>query len=63
MENRDDEKALFTWGAFLVLLVLLLTVDILFRVLIKDNKKMWMLQLAFLFLASIACLIVKATFS
>lgn len=63
MENRDDEKALFTWGAFVVLLVLLLAVDILFRVLIKDNKKMWMLQLAFLVLASIACLIVKATFS
>ncbi|MGB3066729.1 hypothetical protein [Sphingobacterium thalpophilum] len=63
MENRDDEKALFTWGAFLVLLVLLLAVDILFRVLIKDNKKMWILQLAFLVLTSIACLIVKATFS
>jgi hypothetical protein len=59
MENADDEKALFTWGAFILLLVLLIAVDIAFRVLIKDNKKMWILQLAFLVLVSLTSLIVK----
>lgn len=62
-ENPNDERALFTWGAFIALMVLLTAVDILFRVLIKENKKMWMLQLAFLVLVCVASPIVKVIFS
>ena len=62
MENRNDEKALFTWGAFIALMLLLTVVDILFRVLLKDNKKMWLLQLGFLVVVCVASLIIKITF-
>lgn len=63
MENPNDGKTLFTWGAFIALMVLLTVVDILFRVLVKENKKMWMLQLVFLLLVCVASLIVKVAFS
>ncbi|MDF2478414.1 MAG: hypothetical protein K0S24_3897 [Sphingobacterium sp.] len=63
MENPNDEKALFTWGAFIALMLLLTIVDILFRVLLKDNKRMWMLQLVFLIVVCVASLIVKVTFA
>ncbi|WP_343563576.1 hypothetical protein [Sphingobacterium sp.] len=63
LENPNDERVLFTWGAFIALMVLLTVVDILFRVLIKENKKMWMLQLVFLVVVCVASLIVKVTFS
>ncbi|CAM3785660.1 hypothetical protein [Sphingobacterium prati] len=63
MENPNDEKALFTWGAFIALMLLLTIVDILFRVLLKDNKRMWMLQLVFLVVVCVVSLIVKVTFA
>lgn len=63
MENPNDEKALFTWGAFVLLLLVLTVVDILFRVFVKQNKKMWLLQLAFLVVVCVTSLIVKVTFA
>ena len=63
MENPNDEKALLTWGAFIALMLLLTIVDILFRVLLKGNKRMWLLQLAFLVVVCVVSLIVKVTFA
>ncbi|MDR3009202.1 MAG: hypothetical protein LBV59_14795 [Sphingobacterium sp.] len=63
MENPNDEKALFTWGAFILLLLILTVVDIVFRVFVKQNKKMWLLQLAFLVVVCVTSLIVKVTFA
>ncbi len=62
MENPNDEKALFTWGAFILLLLILTVIDIVFRVFVKPNKKMWLLQLAFLIVVCVTSLIVKVTF-
>jgi len=62
MENPNDEKALFTWGAFILLLLILTVIDIVFRVFVKANKKMWLLQLAFLIVVCVTSLIVKVTF-
>jgi len=63
MENSADEKALFTWGAFILLLLIFTLVDIAFRVFVKQNKKMWLLQLAFLVVVCVTSLIVKVTFA
>ncbi|MDQ1152239.1 hypothetical protein [Sphingobacterium zeae] len=63
MENPDDEKALFTWGAFILLLLILTVIDIAFRVFVKQNKKMWLLQSAFLVVVCVTSLIVKVTFA
>lgn len=63
MENPNDEKALFTWGAFILLLLILTVVDIVFRVFVKRNKEMWLLQLAFLVVVCVTSLIVKVTFT
>ncbi len=63
MENPNDEKALFTWGAFILLLLILTVVDIAFRVFVKQNKKMWLLQLAFLVVVCVTSLIVKVAFA
>ncbi|WP_312337507.1 hypothetical protein [Sphingobacterium sp.] len=63
MENPNDEKALFTWGAFILLLLILTVVDIAFRIFVKQNKKMWLLQLVFLVVVCVTSLIVKVTFA
>ena len=63
MENPNDEKAVFTWGAFILLLLILTVVDIAFRVFVKQNKKMWLLQLAFLVVVCVTSLIVKVAFA
>jgi len=63
MENPNDEKAVFTWGAFILLLLILTVVDIAFRVFVKQNKKMWLLQLAFLVVVCVTSLIVKVSFA
>jgi len=63
MENPNDEKALFTWGAFILLLLILTVVDIAFRVFVKQNKKMWLFQLAFLVVVCVTSLIVKVAFA
>jgi hypothetical protein len=63
MENPNDEKALFNWGAFILLLLILTVVDIAFRIFVKQNKKMWLLQLAFLVVVCVTSLIVKVTFA
>lgn len=62
MENPHDEKALFTWGAFIVFILLLIVLDIVFRLFIKDNRKMWILQVGFLVLVCVISLIIKVAF-
>jgi len=45
------------------LLLILTVVDIAFRVFVKQNKKMWLLQLAFLVVVCVTSLIVKVAFA
>jgi len=63
IEDPRDEKVLFNWGAFILLMLVLIGIDIAFRILIKQNKKMWLLQLGFLVVVCITSLLLKVIFS
>lgn len=58
-EITTDDKPLFTWIWLLVLTIMLILVDILFRVWIKDNRRLWILQAGFLIVVGIVTVLIK----
>jgi len=58
-EITTDDKPLFTWIWLLVLTIMLILVDILFRVWIKDNRRLWILQLGFLIVVAVVTVLIK----
>ncbi|KKX52283.1 hypothetical protein L950_0200855 [Sphingobacterium sp. IITKGP-BTPF85] len=45
--------------ALLILMVVLLLVDIFFRIIVKQNKKLWLYELGFIVVVAILTLIIK----
>ena len=58
-EISAEDKPIFTWIWLLVLTIMLILVDILFRVWIKDNRRLWMVQFAFLVVVGIITVLIK----
>jgi len=50
------------WWAALLLAVLLLLVDLVFRMLLKNLKRLWAVELGFVLLVGILLLLIRATF-
>jgi len=61
VEDMDDKNPLLSVTALISLLVVLLLVDIFFRIIMKQDKKLWLYEFAFIVLVAILTLIIKIT--
>lgn len=59
ISELSTEKPLFSWGLFVLWFAILLSIDVLFRVGIKNNKKLWFMQLGFIGIVSVASILLK----
>ncbi|WP_194269777.1 hypothetical protein [Sphingobacterium faecium] len=61
VEDMDDTNPLLSVTALISLLVVLLLVDIFFRIIMKQDKKLWLYEFAFIVVVAILTLIIKIT--
>ncbi|MFZ4263400.1 hypothetical protein ACFRAE_15270 [Sphingobacterium sp. HJSM2_6] len=61
-ENMTGEKPLFSWYWLLLFALVLVLVDILFRMWFKNLKRLWIVQCVFLILVSIIVVLIKLQF-
>ncbi|MCW2261233.1 MULTISPECIES: hypothetical protein [Sphingobacterium] len=59
VEDMSDTKPLLSMTALSILMVVLLLVDIFFRIIVKQNKKLWLYELGFIVVVAILTLIIK----
>lgn len=58
-EWQNDQAMLFSWTWLIVLLVVISLVDLGFRLLFKELKKIWFLEIAFMLIVGILVIILK----
>lgn len=58
-ETNSADKPIFTWIWLLILTIMLILVDLLFRLWIKDNRRLWILQVGFLVVVGIVTVLIK----
>ncbi len=58
-ESQVDGNATFSLFWLIVLVVVLAVLDLVFRLVIKDSKKIWFLQIGFILLVGILMVILK----
>lgn len=58
-EWGNGEQALFTVSWLVVWLIVMTLVDIVFRVILKESKKLWLVELGFLLTVALVTFIIK----
>jgi hypothetical protein len=58
-EWQSDQERIFSLGWLLLLVVVLSLVDLAFRLVFKDVKKVWFLQIAFILIVGMLMIILK----
>jgi len=58
-EWQSDQEMIFSWGWLLLLVVVISLVDLAFRLIFKDMKKVWFLQVAFILIVGMLMIILK----
>lgn len=61
-ELRNEGEPLFSWVWLVVLSVLLVFVDILFRVWVRDIQRLWVMQVGFMIIVGIVTVLIKIQF-
>lgn len=61
-EYMSDQEPLFSWGWVLLLSLVFIFVDILFRIWFKNMQRLWMVELGFLLVVGILSILIKAQF-
>ncbi|MCL7988972.1 hypothetical protein M8998_13560 [Sphingobacterium sp. lm-10] len=58
-EMGEEGKALFSWGWLILLVIVVLVVDILFRLWARDTQKLWWMQIAFIVSTAVCAVLIK----
>lgn len=58
-EWKTDQEMIFSWGWLITLLVVISLVDVGFRLVFKNLKKIWFLQIGFILIVGILMIIMK----
>jgi len=58
-EWKMDQEMIFSWGWLAVLVLVISLVDLAFRLIFKDIKKIWFLQIGFIFIVGIVMILLK----
>ncbi|MGM1427966.1 hypothetical protein [Sphingobacterium lactis] len=61
-EYMSDQEPLFSWVWVLLLSLVFIFVDILFRIWFKNMQRLWMVELGFLLVVGILSILIKAQF-
>ncbi|MCT1526221.1 MULTISPECIES: hypothetical protein [Sphingobacterium] len=61
-EMGNEGEPLFSWVWLVVLSVLLVFVDILFRVWVRDIQRLWVMQIGFMIIVGIVTVLIKIQF-
>ncbi len=61
-ELGNEWEPLFSWVWLVVLSVLLVFVDILFRVWVRDIQRLWVMQIGFMIIVGIVTVLIKIQF-
>ena len=61
-EMGNGEKPLFSWGMLVILSIVLIVVDILFRLWTKNVQRLWMMQIGFILVVGIVSMLIKLQF-
>jgi len=61
-EMGSDEKPLFSWVWIVILSVVLIVVDILFRLWTKNVQRLWIMQIGFILVVGIVSMLIKLQF-
>ncbi|WP_313260827.1 hypothetical protein [Sphingobacterium sp.] len=56
------EKPLFSWAWLLILSIVLIVVDILFRLWTKNTQRLWIMQIGFILVVGIISMLIKLQF-
>lgn len=59
-ETNLDTEMTFSWGGLIALCVILSLLDLGFRMLFPNLKKMWVVQITFMVVVSILILVIRA---
>ncbi len=54
-----QERQTVSFGWLILLIVVCIAVDVLFRVAIKENQKLWFMQIGFILMVSILSVLIK----
>ncbi|SFT13538.1 hypothetical protein [Sphingobacterium wenxiniae] len=54
-----NDQLQMTWWAILLMVVLLIVCDLLFRIVLKDFKRLWMGQIGFVLIAGILMVVIR----
>lgn len=57
INHKDDQ--LISWGWMIVFVVLLAALDLGFRLIFRDVKRLWIMQIAFILVVSILLVLIK----
>ncbi|MBV2227872.1 MULTISPECIES: hypothetical protein [Sphingobacterium] len=61
-EMGSVEKPLFSWAWLLILSIVLIVVDILFRLWTKNTQRLWIMQIGFILVVGIISMLIKLQF-
>lgn len=56
--NLEGEQ-LFSWGWIIVFIVLLAALDLIFRLLFREVRRLWIMQIAFILVVSILMVLIR----
>lgn len=56
--NLEGEQ-LFSWGWMIVFVVLLAALDLIFRLLFREVRRLWIMQIAFILVVSILMVLIR----
>lgn len=61
-EMGTEGKAVFSWVGLIILSMVLIVVDILFRLWTKNPQRLWIMQIGFILVVGIISMIIKLQF-
>lgn len=61
-EFGSEQDALFSLGGLLLLSLVLIAVDIAFRLWIRQTQRLWLMQIGFLLVVAIGTILIKIQF-
>lgn len=58
-EWQSDQQMIFSWGWLIVWVLVMCLVDLAFRLIFKDLKKIWFLQIVFILFVGMLMIVLK----
>lgn len=54
-----EGEQLFSWGWMIIFVILLAALDLIFRLIFRETKRLWIMQVAFILVVSILMVLIR----